>query len=215
MKRNRRLRNTTRKRRRHMKKSVWIIALTVMGAGIASNALACASCGCSSATKKTAVKASCGSGGSCGKKAEAKQCSSKKSCSSEAKATCSSAARKSCKSSCTRAKADHGYTTVDTDGLKKLIASEKDLVIVDARSGKYDDGRRIASAQQLGAASSSDAIAKALPDKDAKIVAYCTSTKCPASAALAHKLVDLGYKNVVKYPAGIEGWVTDGNDVSK
>lgn len=109
----------------------------------------------------------------------------------------------------------HGYTTVDTEGLKKMLASGEDIVLVDARAGKWDDGRRIAHAKQLGAQASKNEIAAALPDKGAKIVAYCTSTTCPASATLAHRLADLGYKNVVKYPGGIEGWVKAGNKATK
>ena len=112
------------------------------------------------------------------------------------------------------AEKDHGYAEVDTAGLEKLLESKDGVTLVDARFGKYDDGRRIADASQLAANASDEDIQKALPDKDAKIVAYCTSTKCPASEKLAHRLVDLGYKDVVKYPDGIEGWAAAGKPVT-
>ena len=99
--------------------------------------------------------------------------------------------------------------------MKKLLASKKKVTVVDARSGKWDDGRRIGKARQLAVNSSEAEIAKALPNKNATIVAYCTNTKCPASAKLAHKLVDLGYKNVVKYPEGVDGWQEAGNAITQ
>ena len=62
--------------------------------------------------------------------------------------------------------------------------------------------------------SSEDAVAAALPSKDALVVAYCSNLKCPASAKLAEKLVGLGYKNVLKYPEGLEGWIQSGYEIT-
>ena len=112
------------------------------------------------------------------------------------------------------AKAEKHPTMIDTKELAQMIASNTPMVIVDARSGKYDDGRRIADAKQLAADAKDAAIAKALPDKDALIVAYCTNKECPASAKLAARLIALGYTKVHKYPEGIEGWVAAGNSVT-
>ncbi len=106
-------------------------------------------------------------------------------------------------------------TKVTTEELKKAIASDKELVLVDARSGKWDDGKRIANAKQVGAKADKKEISTALPDKDAKIVVYCTNTKCPAGGALAARLKTLGYSNVSKYTEGIQGWEKAGNPVSK
>jgi rhodanese-related sulfurtransferase len=136
-------------------------------------------------------------------------------CGCSAKAACSATAG----TTAAKAEADHGhahgYKTVDTGGLKKLLDSGEQVVVVDARSGKWDDGRRIGNASQLAANASKRAIKKALPDKDAQIVAYCTSPKCPASKQLAERLVEMGYKNVVKYPDGIDGWAAAGNPVNE
>ncbi len=180
--------------------------------GVAVSAEACANCGC--AAKKTTVKpVSVGCPfSSCGKPAAK---ATKAACPASA---CTKSAAKACPSSCSKtcskAKSE-GYETINTADLQKLLASKKKVTVVDARSGKWDDGRRIGSAQQLAVNASEDEIAKALPNKKATIVAYCTSTKCPASAKLAHRLVDLGYKNVVKYPDGIDGWQKAGNDVKQ
>ena len=105
-------------------------------------------------------------------------------------------------------------TLVGTEALAQMIASNTPMTIVDARSGTYDDVRRIANAKQLASDAKGEVIAKALPDKNAVIVAYCTNTKCPASAKLAARLIALGYTKVHKYPDGIEGWVAAGKPVS-
>lgn len=112
-------------------------------------------------------------------------------------------------------KAEHHPARVGTDELAQMIASNTPMTIVDARSGKYDDGRRIAGAVQLAADAKDEDIAKALPDTNATIVAYCTNTKCPASTKLAARLIALGYTKIEKYEEGIEGWVAAGKPVSE
>ena len=84
------------------------------------------------------------------------------------------------------------------------------MTILDARTGKFDDGRRIAGAQVLQDVSTPEEIAAIVPEKDALIVTYCVNLQCPASAALAARLRELGYRNVLEYPAGIEGWSAAG-----
>ena len=103
---------------------------------------------------------------------------------------------------------------VNTMVLKTMMAAGAPVTILDARSGKYDDGRRIPGAIGLGADSKDEDILNTVKSKDALIVTYCANLKCPASKALAEKLRTLGYKHVLEYPFGIEGWVEGGNAVS-
>ena len=117
--------------------------------------------------------------------------------------------------SCCMADEVCGYGCVDAKGLKTLMDTKTPIVLIDARSGKYDDGQRIPGAKQLSPEAADADIAKVLPSKDALIVAYCTSLKCPASKMLAEKLVKMGYKNIIKYPGGIEEWIKLGNPVEK
>jgi len=49
------------------------------------------------------------------------------------------------------------------------------------------------------------------PDKNRKLVFYCDSAKCGRSHNGAMWAVKLGYTNVYRYPAGIEGWMEAGN----
>ena len=104
--------------------------------------------------------------------------------------------------------------TVNTLGLKTLISSGVPLTILDARAGKYDDGRRIPGAQSLNAESKAEEIAKVLPNKESLVITYCANLKCPASHKLYTHLKSLGYTNLIEYPEGIDGWVAAGNPVN-
>ncbi len=104
--------------------------------------------------------------------------------------------------------------TINTLGLKTLVNSGVPLIILDARSGKYDDGRRLPGALSLNSESKPEDISKVIPTKEALVVTYCANLKCPASHALYSHLKTLGYTNLIEYPEGIEGWVEAGNPVT-
>lgn len=113
-----------------------------------------------------------------------------------------------------KASAKKTVKEVDTKEVKALIEKEASLLIFDARGGKYDDGKRIAHAKALPADASKEAILKAAgEDKSVKILTYCSNLQCPASRMLANRLKKLGYNNLYKYPAGIEGWQEAGHKV--
>jgi rhodanese-related sulfurtransferase len=105
--------------------------------------------------------------------------------------------------------------TLSTDALAALIRSGTKLTILDARSGKYDDGRRIPGAKSLASSADNDTIFATAGDKSGLVVTYCSNLKCPASKRLATKLRKLGYTNVVEYPNGIDGWAQAGKTVVK
>lgn len=109
----------------------------------------------------------------------------------------------------------HAVKTVTTDQLANMIEKNETVVVLDARSGKYDDGRRIPGAKSLNAKSTPEEVAAVVGDKDTKIVTYCSGVKCPASGYLAKHLTKLGYKNVIEYPEGIAGWAESGKKVEK
>ncbi len=53
-----------------------------------------------------------------------------------------------------------------------------------------------------------------LPDKDARIVVYCSGT-CHNSQVAARRLVQLGYRDVHVYLGGKEDWVEHGLPVER
>ena len=103
--------------------------------------------------------------------------------------------------------------TVTTAELTDLVKNGTPLVLLDARTGKYDDGRRIPGAKALAPDATREAVEALVPDKGAVIVTYCANLKCPASAKLATHLGELGYTNVRHYPDGIEGWAAAGQPI--
>ncbi len=166
---------------------------------------ACGSSACGAPVVAKAKCATCAAGKACEK------CAAKKAALKKGGGKCATAA---CASRCGAKKA-HDVPVIDTKALATLLAAKTDITVLDARSGKWDDGRRIPGAKGLSASAADADIAKVAPDKDGLIVTYCSSTKCPASAMLAGKLRKLGYKNVIEYPKGIDGWQEAGQTVVK
>lgn len=103
---------------------------------------------------------------------------------------------------------------LNTFQLKEYVDSGT-AIILDARSGQYDDGYRIPGAKSLSSSSTPAEIASVIPSKDSLVITYCSNLKCPASKALATKLMGLGYSQVYEYPEGIAGWRDAGGSVDK
>lgn len=99
---------------------------------------------------------------------------------------------------------------LSSEDLKSLLEAKADIVLVDARTPKWDDGARIANAKNLTPESTDAEINAELTDKNAYIVTYCGSAKCPLSHQMATRLKTMGYNNVLVYPAGIDGWSAAG-----
>jgi len=104
---------------------------------------------------------------------------------------------------------------ISTEALATLLASGAKVTVLDARTGKFDDGRRIPGAKSLAPDATAEQAAALIPAKDAAVVTYCSGVKCPASAALAKQLRSLGYVGVLEYPQGIAGWADAGKEVQK
>lgn len=127
-------------------------------------------------------------------------------------AACCCSKSGSCQSGCGKiVKTTQDKAEIDTVALKSLIDSGAALTILDARSGQYDDGRRIPGAKTLHAGASEEEAEKLIKTKDETVITYCANLQCPASKALATRLKELGYKKVIEYPYGIDGWVEAGN----
>ena len=48
--------------------------------------------------------------------------------------------------------------------------------------------------------------ARRIPDLDTELVVYCANPSCESSVAVARRLVELGYRNVLHFAGGKEGW---------
>ena len=104
---------------------------------------------------------------------------------------------------------------VNTAALVAMLRAKTPMTLLDARTGKFDDGNRIPGALALAPDAAEDHVTAMLPDKQKLVVPYCANLKCPASHMLGEKLRKLGYGNVLEYREGIEGWMAAGNTVEK
>ena len=97
----------------------------------------------------------------------------------------------------------NSYQQVDAETAKKLMDTEDDYVILDARTQtEYDEGH-IPGAILIPHDTVATAAEDALPDKGQLILVYCRSGN--RSKQASQTLVDLGYTNVVEF-GGINSW---------
>jgi len=114
--------------------------------------------------------------------------------------------------SCTTSSIQH----VSTDDMQNIVEKPQGTAIIDARLGsKWDNKQRIHGAKALSLKSSDSDIQRLYPDKEAKIITYCGSMKCPMSATLAKRFKDLGYKNISEYSGGLAAWKEAGGAIDQ
>ena len=103
---------------------------------------------------------------------------------------------------------------LSTTEMQHLLAAKLDVVLIDARTPMWDDGKRIASAINLTPESSDTEIEAALGSKDSFVVTYCGSIQCSLSHKMADRIKELGYNNTLVYSEGMAGWTNAGNPVN-
>lgn len=106
---------------------------------------------------------------------------------------------------------DVKVTILDLPEFKRLYQSESDYTLIDVRPKSSFDQRHIKGARSLFVAQAKpEDIKAALPDKEERIVVYCSNRRCPMSQHAAQLLIFLGYKNVANYKGGLEEWLRNG-----
>lgn len=187
-----------------------LLAMTTAAVVALASVSAWAGCGtCEAGKEKKEVKKDAACAVGC---KDGKACATAEKSKDGCKGGTCPAVGKTCKDT---AAAKEKVATINTAGLAALVKAKTAVTILDARSGKYDDGRRLPGATQLSPSADAEAIAKVVPDKNALVVTYCAGVTCPASEMLAKRLHELGYSNVIEYPEGIAGWEESGNEVEK
>lgn len=99
--------------------------------------------------------------------------------------------------------------------IKTWLDLNKSMVIFDARTKEYDDGKRLPGAKLVPYTSSEEEIQKLVPSKDTPIIVYCSNAHCPASKLLADRLLDMGYTKIYKYPDGLADWIKRGYPIEQ
>jgi len=117
-----------------------------------------------------------------------------------------------------QAEAKHGgYQIIGGKQLQPLLAARPAPVLLDVRPDYEYAQAHIPGAVNLefhlgDRATLDPAKAKRLaqlvgPDKNRPLIIYCRSFRCLRSGIAARWAVDMGYKQVLRYPAGWHGWL--------
>ena len=95
------------------------------------------------------------------------------------------------------------YQQITAQEAKAIMDSEKDYVIIDARTEEEFSAGHIPNAILIPEYEIADRAATELPDKDMLILVYCRSGR--RSKIASEELVKLGYTNVKEF-GGIIDW---------
>ncbi len=105
--------------------------------------------------------------------------------------------------------------TITRDEIKAALDSGADLTLVETLRPEHYDQGHLPGAVHLHPDDVEARAAHVLPDRDAAIVTYCSNRACGNSAAVAAKLVKLGYTNVRRYEDGKQDWIDNGLPVER
>jgi rhodanese-related sulfurtransferase len=98
---------------------------------------------------------------------------------------------------------------ISREELKAKMDREDDFVLVEALSRRHYETSHLPGAINLPYEFIDDA-EKVLPDKRAEIVVYCMNEECESSREEARELEEMGYRHVLHYAGGKEGWIKVG-----
>ncbi len=93
--------------------------------------------------------------------------------------------------------------------LKAKMDQGDDFVLVEALSLRHYESSHLPGAINLPYEFVDEA-EEVLPDKRTEIVVYCMNERCEASREEARELQEMGYRNVLHYAGGKEGWIKAG-----
>jgi len=120
---------------------------------------------------------------------------------------------------------DGGYKIVTTDELKKWLDEGKKLTLISSLTHGEDRVSGIIpgalsapmpqSEQELNPEDKEHLLSAAGSNKENLLVVYSRFVACRKSHIGAKLLVDYGYKNVYRYPAGAVGWDESGFPLKK
>jgi rhodanese-related sulfurtransferase len=98
---------------------------------------------------------------------------------------------------------------ISREELKAKMDGGDDFVLVEALSRRHYESSHLPGAINLPYEFVDDA-ERVLPDKRAEIVVYCMNEECESSREEARELVEMGYRHVLHYTGGKEGWIKAG-----
>ncbi len=103
--------------------------------------------------------------------------------------------------------------SISADELKKLLDSQAELILIDARAREDYVKNHLPGAISLLFSEVEEKASQVLK-KGVPIVVYSNDADCPASGLVAAKLDELGYEPVYNYNPSYADWVKRGYPLS-
>jgi len=95
---------------------------------------------------------------------------------------------------------------ISRDEIKVALDAGAPLVLVETLRPEHYDAGHLPGALHLHADDVAARAEHVLPDREARIVTYCSNEACANSRAVAQMLAARGYTNVRRYEAGKQDW---------
>ncbi|MDP8219606.1 MAG: rhodanese-like domain-containing protein [Candidatus Theseobacter exili] len=112
---------------------------------------------------------------------------------------------------CSKTEEKDGVKEITYDQFQKIRNSGEPYVLIDSLGAEsYATGHIEGAISFPYKTIDIDTAPKKLSKSD-NIIVYCGSFKCGASTKAAHRLLALGYKNVIDYKGGLKEWQEKGN----
>lgn len=102
---------------------------------------------------------------------------------------------------------------VDIEELKTALAND-DIVVIDAQGPGGYEREHIEGAINFGLDDVATQAAEHIGPTDRRVVVYCSDVDCLGAEFVGTLLVDAGYTNIGRFPAGIAGWRDAGGPVA-
>jgi len=104
------------------------------------------------------------------------------------------------------------YKVITQTELKKWIDEKEKFVLIDVLPQGSYEGRHLPGAKHADVTKGDflERVESLVPDKNTKVVVYCTSFNCQLSPRAAGELVKAGYTDVYHFKGGLADWQNSG-----
>jgi rhodanese-related sulfurtransferase len=100
--------------------------------------------------------------------------------------------------------------TISRDELKKKMDDQEDFKLVETLPSTAYHHAHLPGAINLPPEWVDERAPRRIPNRDAEVIVYCSSSTCDSSAEVGARLMELGYRNVLHYAGGKKDWVKAG-----
>lgn len=99
---------------------------------------------------------------------------------------------------------------ISKEGLLEMMENKERFTLVEVLAKEDYEKGHLPSAISIPVNELTTLSPKLLPDKNGRVVVYCSSFICTASTGAARRLQELGYADVLDYKGGKEDWSAAG-----